>query len=141
MALSPEAFLGLRFDTRIMRQLGARVEGDGEGAESAIDGDPNTIWNTASGRRGARNEHPYPHHLTVTFPAPVAMTGLALMNRQNDRDHLGDIRDWRGRSQRRRFAMARSRARSACFHVVTAADKSQQADHRPPSSFHGALGI
>src|SRR4029079_11834263 len=29
------------------------------------------------------------------FPAPVAMRGVVLMPRQNDRDHLGDVRTYR----------------------------------------------
>jgi len=33
----------------------------------------------------------HPRELTITFTSAVAMNGLVLMNRQNDRDHLGDI--------------------------------------------------
>lgn len=81
------------FDTRIMRRLGATATADGGNANAAIDGDPNTSWMTGGTGRGA-NGTKHPHELTVRFPAPVAMSGLVLMPRQNDRDHLGDTRDY-----------------------------------------------
>ncbi|HEU5069018.1 MAG TPA: discoidin domain-containing protein [Verrucomicrobiae bacterium] len=81
------------FDTRIMHKLGARATADGGDAAAAIDGDPNTFWLTGAPARGHRGQ-PHPHALTVQFPHPVAMNGLVLMNRQNDRDHQGDIRGY-----------------------------------------------
>jgi beta-galactosidase len=81
----------LLFDTRIMRQLGATAEGDGQNANAIIDGDPNTYWLSGDARG---NGSKYPHELTVHFPAPVAMNGLILMPRQNHREHQGDIRDY-----------------------------------------------
>jgi hypothetical protein len=33
--------------------------------------------------------------LTINFPQPVAISGLVLMPRQNDRDHLGDTRGYK----------------------------------------------
>jgi hypothetical protein len=75
------------FDTRIMRKLGAVAMADGLAA-NAIDGDPNTFW--LAGGRGAR----YPHELTISFPAPVAMSGIVCMPRQNSRQHEGDVRQY-----------------------------------------------
>lgn len=82
------------FNTRVMQQLGAQAEDEGSGANLALDGDPNTFW-TTGGRDRAANRRSYPHTLTVRFLSPVTIKGLVLMNRQNDRDHLGDIRDYR----------------------------------------------
>ncbi len=81
---------GLWFDTLVMRKLGAVATADSGVAAAAIDGDPNTYWLTEA---PARNAVPsgHPHELTVRFPQPVEVTGVVLMNRQNDRDHQGDI--------------------------------------------------
>jgi hypothetical protein len=79
------------FNTRIMRMLDADVAASSGNGRDAIDGDPNTFW-SAGGRGRGGDERDYPHELTVLFPSPVAMDGLVLMNRQNDRNHLGDIR-------------------------------------------------
>jgi hypothetical protein len=84
---------GLFFDTRIMRKLGARAEGGGADADAILDGDPNTFWSVGGRQRGG-SDRTHPYEVTLTFPAPVAMTGVVLMNRQNDRDHLGDIRGY-----------------------------------------------
>ena len=86
-------FRTVLFDTRIMRKLGARATGDGLDASAAIDGDPNSVWIAGESGRN-RKGAPYPHELTIIFPAPVAMTGIVLMPRQNDRDHLGDVRGY-----------------------------------------------
>ena len=78
-----------------------------------IDGNPNTAWTSGYsqpgrgnfgglGRRGATTTAPvvelepteYPHMFTVTFDKPVAMHGLLLMNRQNNRQREGDICDY-----------------------------------------------
>lgn len=56
----------------------------------AIDGNPNSYWLTAD--RGREQAHP--HELSISFPRPVAMTGFVCMNRQNDREHKGDICDY-----------------------------------------------
>jgi hypothetical protein len=81
------------FDTRIMCQLEAKAEGEGNAA-SAIDGDPNTYWLAGgSGRNASGVKHP--HELKISFPKSVAMTGVNLMPRQNDRDHLGDVRGYK----------------------------------------------
>ncbi len=89
--VSAEALRGLLFDTRLMHQLGATAEADGRNADEIIDGDPNTFWSSAD----ARGNGPKPPHvLTVHFPQPVAMNGLVLMPRQNQREHQGDIRDY-----------------------------------------------
>ena len=81
----------LLFDTRIMQQLGATAEADGQSANAIIDGDPNTYWLSGDARG---NGSKYPHELTVHFPAPVTMSGLVLMPRQNHREHQGDICDY-----------------------------------------------
>jgi hypothetical protein len=89
--ISMADFEGLHFNTRIMRQLAASAEADGRNANVIIDGDPNTFWSSADARG---NGSKYPHVLTVHFPQPVAMNGLVLMPRQNQREHQGDIHDY-----------------------------------------------
>lgn len=93
VAVSAEDFQRVLFDTRIMRRLGATATADGGDANSAIDGDPNTYWTSGGIGRGMSGTK-HPHELTVRFPQPVAMNGLVLMPRQNDRDHLGDTREY-----------------------------------------------
>jgi beta-galactosidase len=89
--VSAEEFQGVLFDTRIMRELDATASGEGANASAAIDGDPNTYWLAGGrGRSGTR----YPHALTISFPKPVTMNGIVFMPRQNDRDHLGDVRNY-----------------------------------------------
>lgn len=91
--VSATEFPTVLFDTRIMRKLDARAEGEGNPA-GAIDGDPNTAWLAGgNGRNAERRKHP--HQFTVRFPQPVAMNGVVLMSRQNDRDHLGDVREYK----------------------------------------------
>jgi len=92
--ISVAEFQSLHFDSRIMRQLGARATSDGVDATAAIDGDPNSIWMVGATQRGAKPA-PHPHELTINFPGPVAMSGIILMPRQNDRDHLGDVRGYK----------------------------------------------
>jgi hypothetical protein len=91
-AISPEDFASLHFDTRIMHQLGARAIADGRRADEIIDGDPNTFWSSANAR-GVSTKHP--HEIEITFPISVAMDGMILMPRQNQREHQGDIRDYK----------------------------------------------
>jgi hypothetical protein len=93
VAVSADDFQRVLFDTRIMRRLGATATADGGEATSAIDGDPNTFWSVGGTGRGMSGTK-HPHKLTVQFPQPVAMNGLVLMPRQNDRDHLGDTREY-----------------------------------------------
>jgi beta-galactosidase len=82
------------FDTRIMARLGATVSGEGPNAGAAMDGDPNTYWIAGGSGRGMTGTK-HPHALTITFPSAVAMDGVVLMPRQNDRDHVGDIRQFK----------------------------------------------
>ncbi|HEX4342266.1 MAG TPA: discoidin domain-containing protein, partial [Verrucomicrobiae bacterium] len=84
----------LHFDSRVMSRLGATARADGENANAAIDGDPNTFWSVGvpSRNRNAAPPARRPHVLTVSFPQAVAMSGLTVMPRQNDRDHAGDVR-------------------------------------------------
>ena len=78
---------GLLFNSRLMRDLGATVRGN-SAAGAALDGDPNTFWQ--AGGRGST----YPYTLVVDFPASVSLTGVVLLNRQNHREHEGDIRGY-----------------------------------------------
>lgn len=89
--LSPMQLRGLWFDTLVMRKLAATASAAGSGAETVLDGDPNTCWIAGGGKGDTAKP---PHGLTISFPAPVAFSGILLMNRQNDRDHLGDIRGY-----------------------------------------------
>jgi hypothetical protein len=108
VAVSTQEMRGLFFNTRIMRQLGAVAKADNQAANAAnvvttaapnaaannpanaLDGDPNTFWQSGSPGRGAR----HPHELSISFAAPVKMSGLVLMPRQNHREHEGDIREY-----------------------------------------------
>jgi hypothetical protein len=101
VAISAPEMRGLLFDRRIMRRLGAVIQAAGSGsATEAIDGDPNTYW--LAGFTGRRPRQPdaaaqalrQPHVLTISFPAPIPMSGLVCMPRQNERGHEGDIRDY-----------------------------------------------
>jgi beta-galactosidase len=90
VAVRAEELRGLLFDTRVMHKLGAVAAGDSQAsnpAANAVDGDPNTFWLAGDAKKGP----PHPHALTVSFPAPVMMSGLVLMPRQNHREHEGDI--------------------------------------------------
>ena len=80
----------LLFDTRIMAKLGAKAEVEGATASSAIDGDPTTFILVGDQRAPAREQV----ELLITFRAPVAMSGVVLMSRQNHREHEGDIREF-----------------------------------------------
>jgi len=90
--ISMEDFLGLHFNSRIMNALGATATADGRRANVIVDGDPNTNWSSADARGNGTKP---PHQIEVSFPQPVAMAGLILMPRQNQREHQGDIRDYR----------------------------------------------
>jgi hypothetical protein len=90
--ISPADFEILYFDSRIMRGLGASATADGHRANEILDGDPNTFWSSAD----ARGRGPgYPHRIEINFPKPVAVDGLIIMPRQNQREHQGDIRDYK----------------------------------------------
>ena len=88
VAVAPEAIRGLLFDSRIMHRLQATAEADGRPANELIDGDPNTLWTSAKGAGE-------PHTIVIHFPQPEAVNGLVLMPRQNDKQHTGDLRDYR----------------------------------------------
>ncbi|MBP8605731.1 MAG: discoidin domain-containing protein [Phycisphaerae bacterium] len=91
--ISLEQLEGLHFDNRIMKKLQAAVtasmQNPGNPASNILDGNPNTYW--LAGGRG--QGHPY--ELAITFPQAVALKGLVWMNRQNHREHEGDVRDYR----------------------------------------------
>lgn len=86
------AIRGLLFNTRLMHQLGTTAEADGQNANVILDGNPNTFWQSSTTRS---NNGKHPHDFTVHFPRPVAMTGLVLIPRQNQREHQGDIREFK----------------------------------------------
>ncbi len=92
--VSVEQLQDLMFDNRIMKKLGAVATADEEDgrntASNAIDGNPNTYWLTARRNRGKK----HPHQLSISFPEPVEMTGLLFMNRQDNREHEGDIQEY-----------------------------------------------
>lgn len=79
----------LLFDTRIMRKLGATAQIDGAAAAAAIDGDPNTFVSAGDQKAPARDQVEF----TITFPAPVTISGVVLMPRQNHREHEGEIKE------------------------------------------------
>lgn len=85
-----EELRSLFFDTRIMSKLGARAQVGGESANAVIDGDPNTFLLVGNQRAPAREQV----DILINFPAPVAMSGVVLMPRQNHREHEGDIREF-----------------------------------------------
>ncbi|MFM2293884.1 MAG: hypothetical protein RLZZ350_297, partial [Verrucomicrobiota bacterium] len=83
------------FDTLVMKKLGATVSGNGANLDAVIDGDPNTFWQSGGGRGKNADTRKHPHELVFTFTNEVAMDGVTLMPRQNDRDHLGDVRGFK----------------------------------------------
>jgi hypothetical protein len=80
----------LFFDTRIMRKLGAHAQVNGASADQVIDGDPNTFLLVGDQRAQFREQV----DVVVNLKAPVPMSGLVLMPRQNHREHEGDIREY-----------------------------------------------
>ena len=84
-----EDIRSLLFDTRIMRKLRATATFDGAPAATAIDGDPNTFVATGDQTAPMREAA----ELTITFPAPVTISGVVVMPRQNHREHEGAIRE------------------------------------------------
>jgi beta-galactosidase len=93
VAIEPAALREEWFDTLTMRRLGAVANADTGDARAAIDGDPNTSWLTSAPARN-RAAAPHPHSLTVSYSQSLTIEGVVLMNRQNDRDHQGDIRNY-----------------------------------------------
>lgn len=85
---------GLWFDNLVMRKLGAKIEALGDNASALMDGDPNSYWLAGAPARNRSVSTRRPHEVLATFPQPVAMNGVSLMPRQNDRDHQGDIRGY-----------------------------------------------
>src|SRR6266545_1693059 len=71
-------------------ELGAVAQVEGAAANAAIDGDPNTFVLIGNQRAQMREQV----DIVISFPAPVAMSGLVLMPRQNHREHEGDIREY-----------------------------------------------
>lgn len=91
--VSAEQLRSVWFDTLVMRKLGATVTASSGNGADAIDGDPNTAW-IAGGRGRGTDNRSHPHAVTISFTNAVAFDGVTLMNRQNDRDHTGDVREY-----------------------------------------------
>jgi hypothetical protein len=91
-AVSREEIRSFLSDNLVMRKLGAQATADGQPADALLDGDPNTFWSSAD-TRGSRSQHP--HEICISFPQPVAMSGLVFMPRQNQREHQGDLREFK----------------------------------------------
>lgn len=94
VAVRPEEMRGLLFDTRVMQKLSARASGESlptNPAANAIDGDPNTFWLIPDPKTTGLH-HPY--GLLINFGARPTMTGLVVMQRQNHREHEGDVREY-----------------------------------------------
>src|SRR4029079_1985065 len=89
-AVSLEALRSLFFDTRIMTKLRAQAAVGGQPALMVMDADPNTFLLVGDQKSPQREQA----EIVFTFPAPVAISGLVLMPRQNHREHEGDIRDY-----------------------------------------------
>jgi len=89
-AVSLEALRSLFFDTRIMVKLRAQATVGGISAGVVIDGDPNTFLLVGDQKSSAREQV----DIVINFPAPVTMSGVLLMGRQNHREHEGDIKDF-----------------------------------------------
>jgi hypothetical protein len=87
--VSPEEMRTLLFDTVIMKKLGATAQLDGTPAGATIDGNPNTFVSAGDENAPLREQV----ELTITFPAPVAISGVILMPRQNHREHEGEIKE------------------------------------------------
>jgi hypothetical protein len=94
VAVRPEELRGLLFDTRIMHKLSARASGESLPANpvsNVIDGDPNTFWIVPDPKTTGLH-HPY--GLLINFGARPTMNGLVVMQRQNHREHEGDVREY-----------------------------------------------
>jgi len=85
-----EQLRSLFFDTKIMKKLGAVAQVEGQPANAAIDGDPNTFVLVGDQKAQMREQV----DILISFPEPVAMSGLVVMPRQNHREHEGDIREY-----------------------------------------------
>jgi len=90
VSVTREQLRDLFFDTRIMKKLGAVAQVEGQTATGIIDGDPNTFVLVGDPKAQLRTQVDF----IINFPAPVAMSGLMLMPRQNHREHEGDIREY-----------------------------------------------
>jgi hypothetical protein len=64
-----------------VRSIKADSEEDGYEAKNAIDGDPDSLWHT----RWTDGAVPHPHVLTIKFKEPMALRGVAVLPRQDDK--------------------------------------------------------
>jgi beta-galactosidase len=89
-----EELRGLLFDTRVMKKLGAETSSESlptNPASNAIDGDPNTFWLSPDPKTTGL-KHPYA--LSINFGRHPVVSGLVVMQRQNHREHEGDVREY-----------------------------------------------
>ncbi|MFL6255624.1 MAG: sugar-binding domain-containing protein [Pyrinomonadaceae bacterium] len=94
VAVRPEELRGLLFDTRVMQKLRAEAHAESlptNPASNAIDGDPNTFWIVPDPKTTGLH-HPY--GLLIDFGRRPTMNGLVVMQRQNHREHEGDVREY-----------------------------------------------
>ena len=93
VSLTADDLRTLLLDNLVMKKLGGSAKGDGQMAQmpasAAIDGDPNTIWQSGPGGTGK-----HPHWLEVEFPRLVDIEGLVYLPRQNNRLMEGGIRGY-----------------------------------------------
>lgn len=84
----------LLLDNLAMKKLGGSAKGDAQlankPASAAIDGDPNTSWQSGPGGTGQ-----HPHWLEAEFPSPVDIEGLVYLPQQYNRLMEGGIRGYR----------------------------------------------
>ena len=93
-AVSAEELRGLLFDTRVMKKLRAEAKGEAlpsNPASNAIDGDPNTFWLNPDPKTTGLHR---PYGLTISFSRRPTISGLVVMQRQNHREHEGDVREY-----------------------------------------------
>ena len=92
--ISNEQLLSMHYDNQIMQKLGAVAYAGSENgtnkAASLIDGFPNTYWLST----GTKQNNSYPHEININFPENVDIAGLMIMNRQDQREHQGDVSEY-----------------------------------------------
>ncbi len=94
VAISEKQLMSLHYDNQVMRKLGAVAGADSENgaykAANLIDGFPDTYWLSA----GPKQKGKYPHEVNIEFPQNADITGLLIMNRQDQREHQGDVLEY-----------------------------------------------
>jgi beta-galactosidase len=125
ISVSREQMRSLFFDTLIMKKLGATAKVEGVTANTAIDGDPNTFVLVGDQHGPVREQV----DLAISFPKPVAMSGLVLKPRQNHREHEGDIREYMIQRSDDGILVARCPTGRAAFQFRASTNSICQDDH------------